>query len=121
MREQAAFQGKISLCALESITHIKIANHALASFIDKKSISRYSSALHRDISRQDSRIHVAQNHLRRLRIVPEQFPSPDSAFFFEHTPKVHGRKMPEVENLHRLVPVRFDGCAHTNACSGCTP
>ena len=71
--DQAILDGVLSLAVGEAFFgNEEIANHSLAAFIDKEGISVQAPALDGGITGKDAGIDVAEDHVRRRRIVPRE-------------------------------------------------
>ena len=78
----------------------QVAHHTFAALIDEEGVSHDVAALDRRIARQNLGVHITQNHVRRVAIVPAKHAAPRLDFLVEQGAEVAGREMPEVENLH---------------------
>jgi len=89
-----------SICGAPAVRDEKIADYPLAALINEKAVPENKAAFDRGVTGKDFRIDVAQNHFRRAGVVPREQVRPNSTFVIEQGTQIHGRKMPEVENLH---------------------
>ena len=94
------------MCIHASRRDKQIADHALAAFIDEEGISHHVAAFHCCITRQDLRIHVTQDHVRGVAVIPAKHAAPRLDLLIEQGAEVAGREMPEVENLHSIQLMR---------------
>ena len=89
-----------------AVGDVEVANHSLTAFVDEERIAEDASAIDGSVARQNLRIDVAQNHLGRTGIVPGKQARPDLRLVFEQGTQIHGRKVPEVENLQGAPAAR---------------
>ena len=98
MGQQALFHLVAVRCAA-SVADEQIADDSLALLINEKRIAENAAPLNRRVSGQDLGVHVAQDHLRRARVIPRQQPRPGGDLILQQGAKVGGRKMPEIEDF----------------------
>src|SRR5271168_554674 len=60
-----------------SVHYKKITDHSLAAFVNEKAVAEDAPAFYGRISRQDFRVDIAQDHLRRSVVVPGKQTRPD--------------------------------------------
>src|ERR1700733_13336140 len=71
-----------------SIANKQVADHSLALLVNKKRIAENTAALDGSITGKNLRLHIAENHLGRLTVIPRQQASPRRDLFFEKRPEV---------------------------------
>src|ERR1700691_6030734 len=84
-----------------SVANKQVANHTLALLINKKRVAENTAALDGSIIAKNLRLHIAENHLGRLTVIPRQQSSPRGDLFFEQRSKVGGREVAEGEDFHK--------------------
>ncbi len=87
--------------------HVQIADYTFVPLIHKKRIAVQLSALDGRIARQNARIHIAENHVRRRAVIPSQFIRPHFRLLLQQRSQVSRGEVPEIDDFH-VVPVRLD-------------
>src|ERR1035438_4587688 len=100
VREQPLFN-LAPVGSSSSIAHKQVADHAIALLVHKKRIAKNVAALNRGIAGKNLGLHVAENHLGRLCVVPGKKASPERDLFLQQRSKIGGREMAEIEDFHR--------------------
>ena len=78
----------------DGVVSVKIADHALAAFIDKERVAANVAIFHGSISGQDFGIDIAENHLGGGPIVPGHHLRPQKGFALQQWTQVVGAEMP---------------------------
>src|ERR1700690_852787 len=106
MQEQPRFHF-VRIGEAAAVGHEQVSNHALAAFVDKKRVANDSAAIDGSGSRQDFRIHVAQDHVSRTAVVPGEQARPLPDLVLQQWTQIDRGEMSEVENLHLEAPGGF--------------
>src|SRR5262249_45241025 len=102
------------------VIRVEIADHALATLVDKESVPADAVILYRGVSGQNLRIDVTENHLRGGTVIPGHHVRPQPALVLQQRPKVMRAEMPEIQYLHaggRWWPVCLDRSVQTHETS----
>jgi hypothetical protein len=92
VREQARLHD-VRLGKALAIGDKQISNHPLAAFIHKKGVAKNAAAIHGGVTRQDLRIEIAEDHVRRTAIVPREQARPDLGFVVQQGAHINRGKM----------------------------
>src|SRR5260370_20881088 len=78
---------------------VKIADHALAAFVDKKCVATDSLVIHSRVTGKNLRIDVAEDHIRRRTIVPGHHPGPHLTLALQQRPQMMRVEVPKVQDF----------------------
>src|SRR5260370_9423319 len=101
---------------------VKIADHALAAFVDKKSVGTDSLVIHSRVTGKNLRIDVGEDHNRRRTIVPGHHPGPHLTLALQQRPQMMRVEVPKVqdfsaERLRRAWGLDWSMKAHEGSCT----
>src|ERR1700674_3342689 len=108
VREQAFFAlatvgavGSVADGVADKLANKEVADNTLVLLVDKKGVTEDAAPLDGGITGQNFGVHVPEDHLGRGGIVPGERAPPHGDLLFQQRAKVGGRKVSEIENVHK--------------------